>query len=391
MDFEWILTLVSCCVVTICFAVLAMKQIGSIRLSIIAFGLSIAVCAWSTMLAMQLGVIGLVAIITRVSTDNNQKHVWTLVLWSIVVPLFASVIPLLDREYSEARNVRRAYPMVSLASRLNYESTDSSPVTKIQLSTATNERLWRSMRWYRVHSLRRAHDLTYADFVRGAGFGRGRIPPLSKRAIDLPELPAIRYDITPRTQSFLPNGSAGESNQQFTPLPPESSLRQMHRDSLEDFFEPGRMGYVKDRQHVAGFTSHRFTRMPGTEQPSRGEMFRQPTSEEVLRPPRESWRLRWAIVKLELIGILRHSQPVAYVSDHLPQLDELSKYRVRDLTDFEESALAQMQSGENCVIDDQPDQILMVGSLRASEDCLQCHRVPQGTLLGALTYELRRE
>ncbi len=40
------------------------------------------------------------------------------------------------------------------------------------------------------------------------------------------------------------------------------------------------------------------------------------------------------------------------------------------------------------MIADSPDQIRMVGSLRASQNCLDCHSVRRGELLGALTYEL---
>jgi hypothetical protein len=47
-----------------------------------------------------------------------------------------------------------------------------------------------------------------------------------------------------------------------------------------------------------------------------------------------------------------------------------------------------MRSDEDVVIDEQPDRILMVGSLRAGRDCLKCHSARRGELLGALTYEL---
>jgi hypothetical protein len=33
----------------------------------------------------------------------------------------------------------------------------------------------------------------------------------------------------------------------------------------------------------------------------------------------------------------------------------------------------------------------MLGSLRAQKQCLECHRVPHGSLLGAFSYELRRD
>ena len=33
----------------------------------------------------------------------------------------------------------------------------------------------------------------------------------------------------------------------------------------------------------------------------------------------------------------------------------------------------------------------MLGSLRATKECLQCHRVEHGALLGAFSYELLRD
>jgi len=38
--------------------------------------------------------------------------------------------------------------------------------------------------------------------------------------------------------------------------------------------------------------------------------------------------------------------------------------------------------------DDAPNRIRMVGSLRAGKDCMECHSVRRGELLGAFSYEL---
>ena len=39
-------------------------------------------------------------------------------------------------------------------------------------------------------------------------------------------------------------------------------------------------------------------------------------------------------------------------------------------------------------IDDAPNRIRMVGSLRAGKDCMECHSIRRGELLGAFSYEL---
>ena len=94
------------------------------------------------------------------------------------------------------------------------------------------------------------------------------------------------------------------------------------------------------------------------------------------------------LVRLELVSLLKHETPVAYVSKHLPQMDELRDAPTRPLDDFERHALDRLRSDEDLVIDDAPNRIRMVGSLRAGKDCMECHSVRRGELLGAFSYEL---
>jgi hypothetical protein len=91
---------------------------------------------------------------------------------------------------------------------------------------------------------------------------------------------------------------------------------------------------------------------------------------------------------LELVSLLKHRNPVAYISKHLPQMDELRDAPTRALEAFERQSLEQLKSEEDVVIDETADRIRMVGSLRAAKNCLDCHSVQRGELLGALTYEL---
>jgi hypothetical protein len=50
--------------------------------------------------------------------------------------------------------------------------------------------------------------------------------------------------------------------------------------------------------------------------------------------------------------------------------------------------LKRLRSDEDLVIDDAPNRIRMVGSLRAGKGCLECHSVRRGELLGAFSYVL---
>jgi hypothetical protein len=139
---------------------------------------------------------------------------------------------------------------------------------------------------------------------------------------------------------------------------------------VADFVDPDRIGYVQDRDHVAGFQSHRFTRIPEI-----GAPYSQPQSS-------------WKLARLELVSLLRHESPLAYVSRHLPQMDELRDAPTRPLDSFERESLVRLKSDEDIVTDESPERIRMIGSLRAARSCLDCHSVERGVLLGALTYEL---
>ena len=90
--------------------------------------------------------------------------------------------------------------------------------------------------------------------------------------------------------------------------------------SVENFAFPRGWGYIKDRQHVAGFLSHRFSGVPEAEYP-------------------RGWStkpgIRWTVRTLDLVGLLLHEQPVVYVSEHLPAMDELSEAPTRPLDKFE--------------------------------------------------------
>ena len=72
----------------------------------------------------------------------------------------------------------------------------------------------------------------------------------------------------------------------------------MHDAGTLDFVNPVGFGFMKDRRHVAGFQSHAFSEVPDSTP-------------------------RWCVERLDLIGLLLHPEPVAYVSDKLPAMDEL--------------------------------------------------------------------
>jgi hypothetical protein len=149
--------------------------------------------------------------------------------------------------------------------------------------------------------------------------------------------------------------------------PPFARLLGLHDAGLEDFLDHKRMGYLQDRRHVARFVPHRFLRAP--------RMDDAPAS-------------RWQLVKLELVSLLKHETPVVYVAEHLPQMNRLKHAPTRPLSLFEQTSLERLQSEEDLAVEEGPNHIRMLGSLRAGKSCLECHSVQRGALLGAFSYEL---
>jgi hypothetical protein len=153
----------------------------------------------------------------------------------------------------------------------------------------------------------------------------------------------------------LPSPAAGES----------WGLRLLHREGVEDFVYPAGFGYVKDRRHVAGFQSHRFSGVPG---------------------PDEEWEVR----RLELVSLLLHDRPVTYVSESLPRMDKLRGAPTRPLDGFEAAALERLRRGEYLLVADAPEGVRMLGAIRSVNPCTSCHGGERGDLLGAFSYTLRR-
>jgi len=97
--------------------------------------------------------------------------------------------------------------------------------------------------------------------------------------------------------------------------------------------------------------------------------------------------------RVGLIGIAEHTTPVAFISPtSVPRLADLTnatfraRIQQRPLTAFETNALPQLRAGRETVMDLKAG--LVVGAVRAREDCLKCHEGKVGTLLGALSYEM---
>jgi hypothetical protein len=273
--------------------------------------------------------------------------------------------------YQEIQELRETYPVVSLESRLAYEpKKPSQDKLAIELPEQLENRLEESEYSFRMRNLMLAklHQNNAADFALAQGFGVARMIRLNPQSMELPEvIPRVLPEAPDYPNDAIPPPEfAGIQNDNEL----EDQLAGAHYQSREDFLAAERMGHVEEYRQAVGFESHQFRFVP-----------------EVGGGQEKS---QWQVTRLELVSLLRHADPMVYVSKELPNMQKLAGVSTRSLTSFEAEALPQLHRDEDVVISKDLNQIKMLGSLRAGENCLQCHSVRRGELLGAFSYEISR-
>jgi hypothetical protein len=309
--------------------------------------------------------------------------------WQFGQPYFQPIASPADEE------LRLRYPLESVADRLSYEpaalkalkaKAPAAPLSKAASARlASLEATFSSkMPVERTKRLMRLHAEGVQQFVSAPGFGLGRMdgmPPLQRIAtppptalkpedVELPGGPSI-----PFASVRAPDDNEDGKPAAKAPRPPKRNrLLALHTNGFFDFFDPAGFGYIKDRDHVAGFEPHQFRHMP--EMP----------------PDDNSARMeKWAVVRLELVSLLKHDAPAVYVSDVLPNMSDAYRPDTRELTAFEEKSLKTLREGDDLATESSGDRIRMLGSLRATKQCVDCHQVDRGYLLGAFSWELQRQ
>ena len=292
----------------------------------------------------------------------------------------------------KAKTLRTEYPFESLAPRLAYEEGKAakpsalSPAAQKSLhekdehhdAIRKSKHAWGNLRRAALVEL---HGSEVQKFVAREGFGFARMPSPTPSNLELPPIPQLAL---PSAEIDPPQGdpiarvpnSAAEAAGAVSDLPTNVKLSGLHANSESIFLEKGRMGYAKDVDNVAGFSAHAFSRLP-----------RLSEQDSWYAEPQEHWAMR----RMELVSLLKHDKPQVYVSDELPRLDKEGKTPVRDLGGFEADALTKLQAGEDVVTHATLNRIHMLGALRASKACLECHSVEHGQLLGAFSYTLVRD
>ena len=276
-----------------------------------------------------------------------------------------------NADFNRIAELRELFPIESLENRLAYEGKQPSTEAAIRMPPAMNakliedEQVFQQRDWRTIH-LRQIHDREYEQFVRASGFGISRLGPPRRETIELSPLRDIDFvhSAPDDEQDSWISWNAGDI------VDADSPIEKVHDASRIDFLDPyGYGNIIAPRTKVVRFVPHAFHHHP---------------LERSKEPP------KWSIDRVELVSLLKFDEPRVYVLDHLPRMDQLSSDTAptRELNEFETSALAKLRSDEDLVVQSEGAEYQMLGSLRAAKQCLDCHNVQRGELLGAFSYQL---
>lgn len=259
--------------------------------------------------------------------------------------------------------LRDQYPVLSLEERLPTREGQGevklSSASEMQLNEIEKSNifeLYRQGDWI----LKEIHEGNVQDFARRMGFGVGRMAyPTYESLISnvFDPLPLLPQPIDNPGNSWKPLFM-----KKATENTDASGLQSAHVKNILDFVGSTGFGFIKGKKLAAGFIGHQFRQMhePDT----------------------------WVIDRLELVGLLVAEQPRVYVSEFLPNTEQLRKAKTRSLDFFEAEGLARLNNGEELFYREESGGLRMIGAIRSVKQCLKCHDGQRGELLGAFSYVL---
>jgi hypothetical protein len=278
----------------------------------------------------------------------------------------------------DSNAARKQLPFESLIERL----PKGKPIRPAKPLDAESKKRWEDFdggmaagQERRAGMLKALHEKTLKSFLERPGAGPRRF-----RGLLINELLADQDGMfagwdQPGKPAVFPVSSEELLNR----VKPGEEFHSHHNEGLTYFLYPNGFGYVRDREHVVGFKSHGFRWSPFV--PVNGLRW----------PPvnRFGERNRWRISHVQLVGILSQEQPVVYLTDKLPGMEQVRQGKTRALDFFEEDALPSLRDGEDLYIVSKDNTLRMLGAVRATKTCQKCHDAEVGDLLGAFSYTLR--
>ena len=225
------------------------------------------------------------------------------------------------------------------------------------------------------------HDRYAYEFQSRFGFGAIRMAGFQRRPLEHLGEPAV-VPAFPQPGDGRLTDDAG-----LTPIPdPAAALAEYHTARGIDFAnEPG-FGALNTAEHLWDLDD-----LPDDADPAdapfligfRPHAARSAAGDGPLMPG-------WKLHRIELIGLVTHDEPVAYASEDLPRMGEAATHDTRPLTAFEADALPALAAGAWVTAAADRYRLRALGALPAANACAECHGVPVGTLLGALSYDFYR-
>ena len=329
-----------------------------------------------------------------------------------------------EQEAKKAANIlRQRYPIESLRERLGDQATPQG--TEIKLANEPFSAIFGNQR---SSALQQLHSDEVNNFINrsGNGFGRMEIPRpspydlerrgryatrLQSRPIgsDLRSEPTVELETrmtladedVVTAQNLRARYEMSENG-----MPTQEMAQLFHRGTANGFANPDANGYVKNVDEVAGFEAHRarfalktmLTEEDWDQSITGGarqleNLFNRAEVEKPAAEGKPAADVDWKLNRLQLVSLLLHDEARVYVSENLPNMEELSGTDVetRGLDPFELDALRKLREGEETVTIATPNRLLMLGAMRATNNCMQCHNVEENELLGAFSYEFLRD
>lgn len=276
-------------------------------------------------------------------------------------------------DQQELTQLKEEYSFENLENRLPKQIPQSAPSASNQdrlmdFESEVSSALNNFESHMRTSALASLHMISVDRFVKQSGFGVGRTVRTPTSASLLKQ---IQYSTPPRTPIQQPdyaNPFIAPTKNLSLHLQDWNSdkMLRLHDNGVLDFINPLGFGYIKDREHVAGFQKHGMTKVPAA-------------------------NTTWSIAHLELVGLVVHEKPLVYMTANLPQMEEAQNAPRRPLDSFELEGLEALRAGEDLYYRGSESKARMMGSIRAGEQCLKCHGGSRGDLLGAFSYGLRCE
>jgi hypothetical protein len=276
-------------------------------------------------------------------------------------------------DYQDLLVARERMKPISILERFHYPPpangfANAQPLSENWLRLESELQGGNDKFYSRQYHLKGLHSKSVESFIKSPGFGVSRMFFPNPARIDSLEPQSIPFNgeftVNREWENTLNYWGKGDS---LVEAP------RYHFDQLTDFVHPQTYGVELEPDQRIGFIPHAFHFQPGN----------------ILHGD-DQWKLN----QLQLISLDRFEDPVAYVLDHLPRMDQLADIAVetRPLNNFESKAMKVLsKEGYELHSEIIENELFAVGAILAVESCLQCHSVDRGTVLGAFSYRFDRD